>query len=468
MLKVLENTPNRLVIKVTKGLNVSTLIFDKSSGWARFERAVLLWKRAPVDVALNDIESIAVVPVEGRGAKVVAPLVKLKSGGSIQPVEAGSQAEAVEAVGKMQTFLGIAPSEGGVVPAAADEAAPSPVNRRAILIGSAAAGVLVLVGAGAWVVNMLSLPGCDADLARAAITQIFDEKKVKLDTLADIRTLTSARSEKTCQARADIVGGFFNLDYRIEWEGWNARVTITRAEAMAKIEATRLGDIRRSVSDFLDLAKDSHTTGKAPRQSDPAVKALIDTVFDTSDLDGATLAASDIGRALDWFAAGDRIGVVYILAGTGVTEMSKLPDDPNIQRRTHRNVAEFAPEFARYLDFEVRLSGAMADAALKRMAAATADELDRPEVKKDFADARLTLRDAMTGALTSLAYDGMSDEWRRDRLAVLTEVAPKAAKFLTADQARATRAHALNVVGYVRNSFVQDTLKAFAEQVAAQ
>jgi hypothetical protein len=312
------------------------------------------------------------------------------------------------------------------------------------------------------------LPGCDADLARTAITQIFDEKKVKLDTLADIRTLTTTRSEKTCQARADIVGGFFNLDYRIEWEGWKARVTITRAEAMAKIEAARLGDIRRSVSDFLDLAKDSHTTGKAPRQSDPAVKALLDTVFDTSDLDGATLAASDIGRALDWFGAGDRIGVVYILAGTGVAEMSKLPDDPNIQRRTHRNVAEFAPEFARYLDFEVKLSGAMADAALKRMAGATAEELDRPEVKKDFAEARTTLRDAMTGALTSLAYDGVSDEWRRDRLAVMMEAAPKAAKFLTADQARATRAHALNVVGFVKNSFVQDTLKAFAEQVAAQ
>ena len=42
MLKVLENTPNRLVMKVTQGLNVSTLTFDKSSGWARFERAVLL------------------------------------------------------------------------------------------------------------------------------------------------------------------------------------------------------------------------------------------------------------------------------------------------------------------------------------------------------------------------------------------------------------------------------------------
>ncbi len=95
---------------------------------------------------------------------------------------------------------------------------------------------------------------------------------------------------------------------------------------MAKIEPARLGEIRRAVSEFLDLARDSHTTGQPPRQSDPAVKALIDTVFDTSDLDGATLAATDIGRALDWFATGDRIGVVYILAGTGVAEIAKLSE----------------------------------------------------------------------------------------------------------------------------------------------
>jgi hypothetical protein len=468
MLQVLENTPTRLVIRLTQRLNVSTLIFDKSSGRARFERAVLFWKRKPVDIALDDIESIAAVPVGAGGSETYVPLVQLKSGGKFQPAEAGTQAEAVEAVGQMSTFLEMAPDEGEMVAAAADEPVRSPVRRRVIALGSATAGAVVLIIAGVWLTNKLSLPGCDAELARTAITGIFDEKKVKLDALADVRTLTSARSEKTCQARADIVGGFFNLDYRIEWEGWKARVMITRAEAMAKIEPARLGDIRRAVSDFLDLAKDSHTTGRAPRQSDPAVKAMLDAVFDTSDLDGATLAASDVGRALDWFAAGDRIGVVYILAGTGVTEISKLPNDPNIQRRTHRNVAEFAPEFARYLDFEVKLAGAMADATLKRMAGATPDELERPEMKKDVAEVRSTLRDAMTGALTSLAYEGVSDEWRRDRLAVLMEVAPKAAKFLNPEQGRAVRTHALNVVGYVRNTFVQDTLRAFAEQVAAQ
>jgi hypothetical protein len=316
------------------------------------------------------------------------------------------------------------------------------------------------------VATWFSLPECDAELPRTAIKEIFAEKGISLDTLSDVRALAAEGAQRSCQARADIPGGFFNLDYRIEWEGWKARVTIVRADPMARIEPARLARIRRAVSDFLALARDSHTTGRAPRQSDPGVMTLLDTVFDTSELDGATLAASDIGRALDWFAAGERIGVVYMLAGTGADDMSKLSDDAASQQRTHRNVATFAVEFARFLDFQVKLAGAMADAALKRMAEAAPQELESPDVKRAFTDVRSTLADTMTGDLTSLAYEGVTDEWRRDRLAVLMEVAPKAAKLLVPEQARAVQAHALKVVAYVRNSFVQDTLKAFAEQVA--
>jgi hypothetical protein len=471
MLDVQEDTPTRLVIKLTQGLNVSTAILDKSTGRARFERAVLFWKRQPVDVALDDIQSVAVMPVRARGGETQVPLIRLKSGGTIRLADAGGQGETVEAVRQMRTFLGLTPSEDTAAAAAAGDdsvmAPASPLIRWAIPIGALAL-VAALVFGGARLIGMFSLPECDAELARTAIKDIFAEKKIKLDTLADVKSLNSEGADRTCQARADVAGGFFNLDYRIEWDGWQARTTITRAEAMARIEPSRLTEIRRAVSDFLALARDSHTTGRPPRQSEPAVKTLLDTVFDTSDLDGATLAASDIGRAMDWLNTGERIGVVYMLAGTGVGEISRLPDDPRMQQRTHRNIAEFAPEFARYLDFQIKLAGAMADAVLRRSAGTAPDELEQPAVKKELAEVRATLRDAMIGDLTSLAYEGVSDEWRRDRLALLMEAAPKAAKFLDAEQARGVRQHALNVLGYVRNTFVRDTLKAFAEQVAAQ
>jgi hypothetical protein len=495
MLQVLENSPTRLVIKLTQRLNVSTATFDKSSGRARFERAAFFWNRKPVEVALDDIESITAAPVGARGVDTSVPLVKLKAGGTLSLPDAGSQAETIEAVRQMRTFVGMTP-EGGLelvanhpaVTSAADEpavtpaadqpavapaggepaAAPSPVRRWSIRIAAIAAAAAVLIIGGARVINLFSLPACDAELTRKTIREIFAEKKIQLDTLADVRSLGPESPEKTCKARADVPGGFLNLDYRIAWEGWKAGVTLTRVEAMATIEPARLGEIRRAVSDFLALARESHTTGRPPRQSDPSVKALLDKVFDTSDFDGATLAASDIGRSMEWLNTGDRIGVVYMLAGTGVSEISQLPTDPKSQQRTHLNIAEFAPEFGRYLDFQIRLGGAMADAALKRAAEAAPEDLDRPEVKKELAELRTTLTETISGDLTSLAYDGLNDEWRRDRLALLMELAPKAASILNPEQARTVQQHALNVVPYVRNAFVQDTLRAFAEQIAAK
>jgi hypothetical protein len=136
-----------------------------------------------------------------------------------------------------------------------------------------------------------------------------------------------------------------------------------------------------------------------------------------------------------------------------------------VQRRTHRNVAEFAPEFARYLEFQVKLAGIMLDAELARTAKA-GDTVDRPEVMREMADVRTTLAETLTGALTTLAYDGLTDEWRRERLAAMNQIAPRAATFLKPQQARALRDHALTVATFVRDKSVQDSIKALAETFA--
>ncbi len=106
MLEVQENTPTRLVIKLTHGLNVSTLILDKSTGRARFERAVLFWKRKPLDVALDDI-SRSPSPRRGRAAaKVTFPWCSSSPAGNSELADAVDEAEAVEAVGQMQHVSG--------------------------------------------------------------------------------------------------------------------------------------------------------------------------------------------------------------------------------------------------------------------------------------------------------------------------------------------------------------------------
>jgi hypothetical protein len=334
---------------------------------------------------------------------------------------------------------------------------------------AAGVGALLLVVffiiAGARLINLMSLSTCDASTTQQTLKDIFEQKKVALTRLSDVRELTATKSERTCAAVAEIAGGVLNLDYRLDWSGWSQRVTITRAEAEARIEPAQLDEIKSAATEFLSLAKESPANGRPPRQSEPTIAGLLDKIFDLSPIEGSTLTFADVGKANEWFAVGDRVGTVYILAGTGATDINKLPADPAIQRRTHRNVVEFSPEFARYLDFQVKLAATMMDAELSRSAKA-ADTLQQAEVKREMDEVRTTLTESMTGDLTTLAYDGVTDDWRHARLTVLMQVAPRAATFLTPDQTRALRDHALTVMTFVRDKAVQESLRTFADKIA--
>src|SRR6266540_545850 len=425
MLQVLENTPDRLVVKTgVRPFHTTTATFDKSTGKARFERTVFFWKRKPIEVPLDDIESITVVQQNMTGAQGMQfssnnPLVQLKSGQRFWLSDAGSQADSVQAVQLMRDFLAGAQTGGAAAAPAAEQPIvaphPSRIYRWAAIAVSTFAAVAFLIIGVARVASFFTLPDCDDETTRKTLNEIFEEKKVKIERLGEVKSLSSTSSERMCQARADIPGGALNLQYRIDWSGWSKRVTITEAEAEAKIDSARLDEVK---------------------------------------------------KAAEWFVAGDRVGTIYILAGTGVNDINKLPNDANVQRRTHRNVADFAPEFARYLDFQVKLAGIMMDVELNHTAKSGKDSLDRPEVKKEVAEARSTLAETLTGDLTTLAYDGVTDDWRRQRLTVMMEVAPKAAKFLSPEQARAVREHALKVATFQRDKLIQDMVKGFADSIA--
>ncbi len=571
MLQILENAPNRLILRMgVLPFETSTIILDKSSGKGRFERTTFFWKRQPIEVPLEQIAAITLIPLEKdanqKRAKRDNPTVGLKSGQQFRLSNPGDPKSAIEAVRQMSMFLGLAEPETDAKPAAApadteaaglartepagltgtepadppsivptadqpstaaavaagiDPVAPhgvaaddapnlappaaptDPVSvdppthpsidaptsaqlsqarppdqptdaprSRMILwtgLGVSLLCALALFGfAAAWATNRLTLPECGDETTRDMLISRFDGKKIKVERLSDLKTISSARSERMCEGRADIPGGIFNLEFRIDWSGWSKRVTIVRADAEVKIETARLDEVRKAADDFLAFARDSYVTGRAPRQSEPPIRELLDKVFDLSELDGTPLTVSDVTKALDWFVAGDRVGTVYILAGTGIDDINKLTNDASVQRRTHRNVAEFAAEFARYLDFQVKLAGIMMEAEINRTAKASPDVLDRPEVRREIADVRSTLAETLTGTLTTLAYDGLTDEWRRERLKLLLEVAPKAAQFLFAEQVRAVREHALRVAGYQRDRSVEQDVKTFADRMAGR
>ena len=474
MLKVLENTPDRLVIKLgVRPFHTTTATFDKTSRTAKFERTLFGWKRKTIEAPFDEIESIRVVQQSmptGQGVETESnyPLVQLKSGRRFWLSDAGNQNASIEAAQQMREFLGQAQAEAGVPMPAADQPVvaphPSRVYRWVAAGVSFAVAIAFLIAGAARISRIFTLPDCDDETTRTTLGEIFEGKKVKLNRLSDMKSTGSSKSERACTARADVPGGILNLTYRIDWDGWSTRVTIDRADAEAKIDSTQLADVKNAASDFLALAKDSPRTGRPPRQNEPTVRGLLDKVFDLSELEGATLSAADVGKANEWFTAGDRVGTIYILSGTGVTDIDRLPNDPSVQQRTHRNVAEFAPEFGRYLDFQVKLAGIMMDAEVDRRA--KGGEPERPEVTREVAEVRSTLAESLTGALTTLAYDGLSDEWRRQRLAAIMQVAPKAATFLLPEQTRALREHALKVVTFVREPSVQDSIRSFADAVA--
>jgi len=152
---------------------------------------------------------------------------------------------------------------------------------------------------------------------------------------------------------------------------------------------------------------------------------------------------------------------VYILAGTGLSKLAELPATAAGQQQTRRNVADFAPEFARYLDFQVKLAGLVADAEL----AQTSAENDAP---RGLDQARTLLTETVMGELTTLAYDGLNDEWRHQRLALLRPVVRKNNKLLTPEQAQKLRDHTFKVTSYVHDPSVQEVLKALADSFAPQ
>lgn len=229
------------------------------------------------------------------------------------------------------------------------------------------------------------------------------------------------------------------------------------------LDAAKIASITQAADTFMVLAKDSHTTGKPPRQTDAAAKPLLDTVFNTKDIEGdKPLPWSEIKLLEQWNGAAVKIGLVYYLAGTGATDLGALSKDPQAMAKANRNTVEFAPEFGRYSDAQIRIHGALIKAALAQTATAT------PEQSKDAAY-RNTLNnisngtaEAMTGLLGSMVLDGMTDAWLLARVVVLLEITPNAAKFMAPHDRLRVKTVAAEVAEYLKNPDVKSGVNALA------
>jgi hypothetical protein len=231
----------------------------------------------------------------------------------------------------------------------------------------------------------------------------------------------------------------------------------------AALDAGKIAAINKAADSFVALAKDSATTGQPPRQSDANVKPLLDTVFDTAELQsGQRQPMAALDKLNEWNYAILRVGVVYILAGTGITDVTKIPNTPEIAQKINHNTAEFAPEMGRYFDAQLWIEAAVMDTVGAFVASASPAQLEQPNLKGGLAKIRAGATQTITGALTTLPLDGLSDAWRRDRLPVLSATAPIAAQFLLPEQARSLSDTASEVAGRMNDPAVKATLTSFA------
>ena len=76
--------------------------------------------------------------------------------------------------------------------------------------------------------DTFTLPSCASTRSSDTLTSIFKSKNVEVSSITDQKTVTDTSSEKTCTAHVKAPNEEANIDYKIFWDGWSAKVMITK------------------------------------------------------------------------------------------------------------------------------------------------------------------------------------------------------------------------------------------------
>jgi hypothetical protein len=236
--------------------------------------------------------------------------------------------------------------------------------------------------------------------------------------------------------------------------------------ASAQIDAGKLAAAKAAAASFATLAKDSEKTGNAPRESDPAVRRLLEAVFDSRDVEATrNVTFAQLGPLSERMINSVQVGLIYMLAGTGAKDLPQMANDPKADEKVNLNIIKFAPEMGRFFDFQMRIQGAVVDGTLVHLASAKPEELARPNVQSGLANIRQGSARTVAGAIETLAVNGLTDEWRRARMPGISSMGPRLAKFLPADQKAELQKLALACADVVDDPEAKKALQAFAATI---
>jgi hypothetical protein len=239
------------------------------------------------------------------------------------------------------------------------------------------------------------------------------------------------------------------------------------APVAAQIDSRKLPAAKEAAVSLAERAKGSENTGQMPRVSDPAVKKLLDVIFDTSDIAAAKNIPFDSLTTLsDRLQVGNQIGVIYMLSGTGSTDLAKIATEAGAADKINLNVVKYPDEMGRYLDFTVTIEAALAEVVQTYLASAKPADIARPNFQSGVGHIRSGATRSVSGALETLAINGLTDEWIRARLVAISSAAPKLKNFLLAEQKEELRKMATAVADVTDDAQAKKALQDFARVIA--
>ena len=220
-------------------------------------------------------------------------------------------------------------------------------------------------------------------------------------------------------------------------------VAVATAHA-ASLDPRRTAAIDQAADAFLAKAAEAKKSGEVPRQSDPAIAPLLDTVFDTNSLSHGAIDYPDLDKLQNWLARIAAVGGVYVAAS-----------------RTVHDAGIFGPEMGRFIDATVRVMQGIADCITGETDTPAARQLSPAELRKIEQS-----RNATTGSLENFveAYrgPGLTNIWVRERLLVMTTAAPSFARFLKPVQLARLRGAVVRMNREVRDKSIRGGLASLA------
>lgn len=234
----------------------------------------------------------------------------------------------------------------------------------------------------------------------------------------------------------------------------------------AEINPAKLQASKTAASEFASLAKGSEKTGNAPRASDPKVKKLLDAIYDDSDVVGSKSTSFDEMKPLsDRMIAGVQTAIVYMLAGTGVSDLAEIGKVPEGEVKVNLNIIKFGPEMGRFYDFQLHVQGAIADAVATKLATGSRLELAKPNFQSGLAQIRQGGQRVVAGVIETLAVNGITDDWRRDRIPALMDSASSMGKILEPEQKKQLQELARACADVMDDAAVKKGLQDFAVKI---